>query len=462
MKKRIVAIVLLLAVAGAGAYAAYWYRDQTEDKGFLGSASSEFDSVAAPGTTKRPKREVRRLPWPQYGYDAARTHFAPEFRHRPPYRMLWRVDTKKYMEFPPAVADDRVFVANQNGDVIAIRAKTGKVAWRQRYRRCLASGPAVSGGTVFVSVMNPIPCERTNRTAQPGFVVALAARTGRVRWRFNTSAVESSPLVVGRNVYVASWNHRIYALNARSGSVRWSYDTGEEINSSAAYADGTIFIGSDGGHVYALNAWTGRLKWRASAFSRFGRREDFYATPAVAYGRVYIGNTDGTLYAFGAKSGDLLWAQRAGTYVYTAAAVWDGRVYVGSYDGGFSAFDAGTGKRVWRWEAPGAIHGAPTVMAGLVYFSTTSAGIATAKAQRYIKPGRRGTYALDARTGKLVWQRRGRGQYSPIVADEERVYLVGSTAVFGLEPKRKAKAERQGGTKSKRNAKRKRKGDGRG
>ena len=101
------------------------------------------------------------------------------------------------------------------------------------------------------------------------------------------------------------------------------------------------------------NAWTGELRWRASSFSRFGRREYFYATPTVAYGRVYIGNTDGTLYAFGAKSGNLLWARNAGTYVYSAAAVWRQRVYIGTYDGYFRAFDAATGDPVWSWTAPG-------------------------------------------------------------------------------------------------------------
>jgi outer membrane protein assembly factor BamB len=104
-------------------------------------------------------------------------------------------------------------------------------------------------------------------------------------------------------VYVGSWNHKIYALDLETGKVRWSYDTGEEIDSSAAYADGIVYIGGNNGHIYALDASTGKPRWRASSFSRFGRREYFYATPTVAYGRVYIGNTDRTLYAFGAKTG---------------------------------------------------------------------------------------------------------------------------------------------------------------
>jgi outer membrane protein assembly factor BamB len=439
--KRILIGLILLVLGALGAAAGLYYHDQTKKKTVRGSSSVQFVSTDKPGEKRRPPRAVEEMPWPMYGYDVARSHVAADFRHRPPFRRVWARETGDYIEFPPVVADNRVFVANQHGDFLAIRAKTGKVVWRKDFGSCIAAGPAVSRGVVVQAVMNPTPCAKGSRSSQPGFVVAMNANSGRQLWRFRTGVIESSPLVVDNIVYVGSWNHKVYALNLKNGKVRWSYDTGEEIDSSAAYEDGVVYIGANEGHVYALNAWTGALRWRASSFSRFGRREYFYATPTVAYGRVYIGNTDGTLYAFGAKSGDLLWARNAGTYVYSAAAVWRNRVYIGTYDGHFRAFNAATGDPIWSWTAPGKIHGAPTIMAGLVYFATASTG-PNAHPSRYIKVGGRGVYALDARTGKLVWQHRGVGQYSPIVADAERVYLVGSTRIYALESRKQAKRSR--------------------
>jgi len=447
VKKRIliaVALVLLAAVGTAGVVGALWYREQTEPRTLRGSSTVEFVTTEPPGEEKRPKREVHRVPWPMFGYDVARTKVAPDFEHRPPFRTLWAVDTENYIEFPPAVAGGRVFVVNQDGYFLAIRARDGKVMWRKRLGLCVASGPAVSNGIVYIGVMTPKPCRRfENRPSQPGGVLALNAKTGRVHWRFEAAPVESSPLVVGNLVYVGSWDRRIYALNKRTGSVRWSFDAGEEINSSAAFSDDTVYLGGEEGTLFALNAWTGAVKWRATSYSRFGRREQFYPTPVVAYGRVFAANVDGTVYAFGARSGRLLWARNAGTYVYTSPAVWRNRVYVGSYDGRFTALDAATGDIAWQWEAPGAIHGAPTVMAGLVYFSTTSSGIATSRAQRFIKAGRRGSYALDARTGEPVWRMPEVGQYSPVVADETHVYLTGSTRVYGLLARNTARALRR-------------------
>jgi outer membrane protein assembly factor BamB len=438
LSKRILIVVILAALAAAGIAAALYYRDQTTEKAVSGSSSVEFVTTQAPGEKRRPRRIVEEIPWPMYGYDAARSHVAADYRHRPPFSPLWTVETGWFIEFPPAIADGRVFVGNLRGRFLAIRAETGKVVWTKHFGGCIAAGPAVKNRTVVVAVANP-GCKRDlERESQPGSVVALDALTGRQLWRAQMGVTESSPLVVGRLVCVGSWDHKIYALSLKTGKVRWSYDTGEEIDSSAAYADGIVYIGGNDGHVFALNAWTGKPRWQASSFSRFGRREYFYATPTVAYGRVYIGNTDGTLYAFGAKTGNLLWARRAGTYVYTAAAVWKRRVYVGTYDGYFRAFDAATGDPIWSWTAPAKVHGAPTVMAGLVYLSTASTG-PNAHPSRYVKRGPRGVYALNAKTGKLVWQHRGIGQYAPIVADEERVYVIGSTRVYAVEPRRPRK-----------------------
>jgi outer membrane protein assembly factor BamB len=222
----------------------------------------------------------------------------------------------------------------------------------------------------------------------------------------------------------------VYALRLTTGKPVWSTEVAGEINSSPAYANGTIYIGDNSGTLTALGARTGAVRWSARSFSRFGSgREYFYATPTVAYGRVFAANTDGTVYAFGASTGNLLWARHVGSYVYTAPAVWNRTVYVGTYDGLFYGLDAATGDTRWVREMPAAVHGAPTVMAGLVYMSTC--GFCGQHGVRSAKKGPNGTYALDARTGKLVW-RFPEGQYSPLVADGERVYLTGATRVYGL------------------------------
>jgi outer membrane protein assembly factor BamB len=230
---------------------------------------------------------------------------------------------------------------------------------------------------------------------------------------------------------VGSWDHNVYALNARTGRKVWSFQADDEVNTSAAYWRRMVYIASDGGTLYALSARTGRLRWSAQSNSSFGSREFFYATPTVAYGRVYIGNTDGTMYVYGARSGKLLWARPLGSYIYGAAAVWRRRVFVGTYDGKFYALSAATGDTIWQIEAPGAVHAAPTVMSGLVYYATCSS--CGSEAQRTVKPGPDGTWAVRASNGRRVWGFPGGKYANPVVADEDRIYVTGRAQQFAFQ-----------------------------
>jgi outer membrane protein assembly factor BamB len=414
-------------VIGA-AVIAYWVWQRSRPEVVRGSPSVEFAPTQGPETPKLPRS--RAVPWPTYGFDLSRTHLASGFALSPPFRRLWIRGIAGLIEFPPAVAYGRVYVAQLGGRFIALDSRTGRIVWQRRFAFCSAASPTVARMVVY-EPYQPRPCNYGPRD-KPGFVVAMSASTGRVLWRFRGPSSESSTLFLGGILYFGAWDHKVYALDVRTRRLRWTYSTDAEIDSSPAFHAGLLYIATNGGSVYALDARTGRLRWRSRSFSRlFGRREYFYATPTLAYGRVYIGNTDGTLYAYGAHTGHLVWARPLGTYIYSAAAVWHRTVYVGTYDGKFFAVNAATGDVRWRYDAPGAIHGAPTVMDGLVYFSTCQH--CGHNGSRYAKSGPPGTYALDARTGRLVWRVRA-GTYSPIVADGERVYLTGGGGVSGLLP----------------------------
>ncbi len=443
MRRSLLAIgaAVVLLVAGAGAYLYLSDEDPPEKRG---SAKVEFDADAGPAEPKpKPRRKAIAEPWPTFGYDIQRTKAGP-YGHRPPYRRLWRIDAHDSLEYPPSVAYGNVYVAQQKGLFFALDGKTGKPVFKTKnFKRCAASAPTIANGTVYQSYMdwvgdlsNPCPQGASDPT---GFLIAMNARTGRPKWRFHAQPIESSPLLRNGKLYIGSWDGNVYALDARIGKKVWAYQTGDRVNNSAAYFKGRIYIANDSGTVYALNAGSGKLAWSASEATEF-----FYAAPVAAYGRIYIGSTDGTMYVYGARTGNLLWATPLGTYIYGSAAIYDRKVYVGTYDGKFYALDAGTGDVVWQRDMPSGVHAPPTVLDGLVYVATCAT--CGSAASRYVKMGVDSTTAFNARTGKRVW-RNPAGKYaSPIVADEERVYLTGRSVLFGLKPvKGKAKGSAQKG-----------------
>jgi outer membrane protein assembly factor BamB len=406
-RRWIIAIVALVLVLAAGAAAAYVVWQNRHPGTIRGSSTVEFETTEEPGATTRPEKVVRKIPWPTYGYDEQRTRYAAPFDHHPPFRQLWVRGLGALAEFPPVLAYGRAYIGVINGRFRAIDTETGRVVWEKDFERCMAASPTMGHGVVYVPLMDPLPCGGDRSV--PGYVVALDADTGREIWRVQAGVVESSPLVVGGRLYFGSWDKKMYAIDVRTHNVVWTVTTGDEVKGGAAYANGTIYFASYDHKVYAVDARTGNVRWTGSGVATF------YATPTVAYGRVFIGNTDGRVYAFGQDSGHLLWAKATGGYVYSSAAVWQKTVYAGSYSKRFYALDAGSGDVRWSFDAGGAVSGAPTVLDGVVYFSTLE----------------RKTFGLDARTGKKLWEFDD-GKYSPVVADEEKVYLVGYKRLYGL------------------------------
>jgi outer membrane protein assembly factor BamB len=412
--KRVLVALLAVVILGVGAGAAYVFYKRHQARNIRGSSSVEFVTTAGPD---RHVKVPKGIDWPMYGFDQRRTHVAPGKVH-PPFRRIWFFGARNLLEFPPAIAYGRLYFTTNSGVTFAVGVRSGGRAWRRSSGRCVASSPAVSGQLVFQAFLNRRPCNAT-QSGLTGQVVAYYVGSGKVRWKETIGPTESSPLVAEGRVFVGDWNGKVYAFNSNTGKLRWKFSTGGKVKGGLAYADGRVYVGSYDHHVYALRAGDGKLLWRAEAQPRLGPEATFYSTPAVAYGRVYIGGTDGKVYSYGASSGKLRWSHDTGNYVYSSPAVWKQLVFAGSYSGTFYAFDAATGDIRWQFKANGPISGSPTVLDGLVYFATLA----------------KRTYALNALTGKQVWTFPD-GQYSPIVADAKRVYLVGHARIYGLAPRK--------------------------
>jgi outer membrane protein assembly factor BamB len=409
------AAAVVLIVAGAGV--AYYLHVKQQARDVKGSSTVEF----VPTETVATKPKEPGVAWPTYGHDAERLRFANGVTLAPPFRRLWTFHARTLVEFPPAVAYGRLFFANNAGVMFAVGAANGRKAWSYVSRRCVAASPAVDRHVAYETFLNVPPCNRKPSPKLTGEVIAFGVGKGDIRWRKTIGPSESSPLVVGATVYLGDWNGRVWALRRRTGKVRWVTKLHGQVKGGVAISGNQLFVGDYSSHVYALSATSGRVLWQAKAQPRFGHAGNFYGTPAVAYGRVYIGATDGKIYSFGAASGKLRWSRSTGGFVYSSPAVWRDRVYAGSYSHRFFCLDAATGAVLWQFTANGPISGSPTIVAGRVYFATLKGT----------------TYALDARSGRQVWSFPD-GKYSPVVADADRLYLVGNAKLYGLVEQRAA------------------------
>jgi polyvinyl alcohol dehydrogenase (cytochrome) len=158
-----------------------------------------------------------------------------------------------------------------------------------------------------------------------------------------------------------------------------------------------------------------RLKWTFAVPSATGQQSQ----PAVASGRLYFGGTNGVFYALDARTGRLTWRFDTKPHVSGAAvsgnplrdgpAVAGGAVYFGDKHADVFALDARTGALRWMRKLdphPAAvITGAPVVYHGRVIVGVSSIEEIFAAAPGYPCCTFRGSLAaLDARTGRILWQ----------------------------------------------------------
>jgi outer membrane protein assembly factor BamB len=363
---------------------------------------------------QKPKVEKRkRVSWPLYGYDRARTRYLPVKGIKPPFRKLWRYTDGPLLEFPPVVAGGRLFFVDNNGYAIALDADTGKQVWRRRIGRLNASSPAYSKQRLYI--VNLVP----------GHVVKLDARNGKILWkRPLPSRAESSPLVIGRTVYFGCEDGNLYALSTKNGNVRWSTGLGGPVKSAPAYYGGVLYVGDYGGYMNAVDAKNGELLWQSDSLGQgFGTSGAFYSTPAVAFGRVYAGNNDTRVYSFDRRDGTIAWTYSTGGYAYSGPAVARTRntgptVYIGSFDGNVYALNAKNGVPRWIRSAGGSVIGSLTAVGDIVYvaeFDGTS------------------TTGFHMKGGRTAF-RYPRGTYTPVVSDGRRIYLVGYSSITALQP----------------------------
>src|SRR5437867_203114 len=150
------------------------------------------------------------------------------------------------------------------------------------------------------------------------------------------------------------------------------------------------------------------LAWSHDIASRTARGVE--ATAIVVDGVMYTTGAWSHVHALDARTGKLLWEfdpQISGAYgakgccdvVNRGVAVWAGKVYVGAFDGRLIALDAKTGKKVWETltvdqSQACAVTGAPRVVKGKVIVGSGGADFGV---RGYVS-------ADDAETGTMAWR----------------------------------------------------------
>ncbi|MEV6108744.1 protein kinase [Streptomyces sp. NPDC051940] len=316
--------------------------------------ASHLASVAGkllpPSAEPLPEALAPRGATPPPRHSAPTVVAAPAHRpdsRRPPGTELWRSDRASVTD-AAATADVVLWTAEDTAG--ALSAATGRFLWSAEGDNGVYARPKAAGRTLRGAVAADLFCVAVGGVGAPGVrVVARDVRDGRVRWWTDLpDAVRDeagNPFLVHGDFVVLYGRDFMTALHRDTGRVAWTARSTVAGPRHAAAGHGRIAV-VDGPEIRCLDLATGRPCW--------SRSRDLVPEGTAATSLLHL---------------------RDGTSVL--------------------ALDAETGVGAWRYEVlgpPGT--GLPHITDGRLY---ATAGNPSAKGDRL--------YALDAATGRLLWDR---------------------------------------------------------
>ena len=193
------------------------------------------------------------------------------------------------------------------------------------------------------------------------------------RWRVTVGEGHSSPILVGKSIYVFTRQHGSESLSAvdlDSGKIVWqqSYSApytmnpaavshGEGPKSTPAFAGGRLYTLGISGILTCWDAATGKVEWRKEFTRQYsGTSPDYGAamSPVVDSGLLIAhvgGHDNGALTAFDAASGDVKWRWTGEGPAYASPIVVELggiRQVVTETQSNILSVAAGTGQLLWK------------------------------------------------------------------------------------------------------------------
>jgi outer membrane protein assembly factor BamB len=268
-----------------------------------------------------------------------------------------------YSKLKPAVAYDKVFAANRQGEVNAYEQATGKKIWSKDFavydNEGLTSGISnlwSNGLSAKIAGGISVAYETVFFGTENGEVVALDANTGEQKWITTVKGeVLAAPAIDAGIVLINTGSGYIFALNADNGEEVWSAESDvpplslRGVSSPAAVNGGAI-IGTATGKLAVHILETGQTAWEqvisaATGVTELERIVDIDSEPLVAGGNVYVISYDGTLAAVELRTGRVIWKREYKSFRRMSLS--GSTLYLVDVNSNVYALDSRNGVELW-------------------------------------------------------------------------------------------------------------------
>jgi len=254
---------------------------------------------------------------------------------------------KQFINLMPFVSEGQLYIADRDGRVASLDARTGKKNWLVKTKKPISGGPGVGSGLVFFGTSD-------------AELVALSIEDGSEVWTAEVSSeVLSIPQVDIDKVIVQASDGSVVALSVDTGEQLWIHDRSVPVlslrgTSTPAIEQGLVIAGFANGKLVGLSAEQGFPVWEASIAIPQGRSEidrlvDIDGDPVVVGGVVYVTTYQGHIAVIEASTGNQGWQRDMSSHV--GLGVDFSQVYVTDDVSNVWAMSRQSGASEWKQDA---------------------------------------------------------------------------------------------------------------
>ncbi len=202
-------------------------------------------------------------------------------------KLNWKFQIDAPLRCWPTVVGGRVLLAGCDERLHVVDILSGKEVEGLDIDGPTGSTPAVVGGNVLFGT-------------EQGTFYSIATQPISIAWQYRdpkqSRAIRTAAAVNDRTVVYGTRGKQVYALDPASGKLQWKFAVRSSVESSPIIAGDRVYVATKRGRIYALDIATGKETWQFEAGG------GFLASPSVSEGKLVLGNTDGTLYCLGEKN----------------------------------------------------------------------------------------------------------------------------------------------------------------
>ena len=310
-----------------------------------------------------------------------------------PLKLAWDIKIGRSVFATPVVADDKIFVGNEEGKFVSMDLKSGKILWEFDTEDIIEGTACIAGSFVIFG-------------SGDGFLYCMNQSDGKLKWKYETDGeilggVNLFKSKEDKKLYIlaGSYDNYMHCVSLDNGKLKWKYETQNYVNGAPGIAEGKIYFGGCDAQIYGIKTEDGKVHTtmdaenyiansivvvdsiayvahhgnRVAAFDlkkkkqiwEFGERDfPYFSSPAVTDDSVFAAGRDKRLYKINRKSGDGIWEFKTGNGIESSPVVSGNNVYIGSGDGSIYAVDIKSGKEQWSFELGDNIRSSPAVVDG--------------------------------------------------------------------------------------------------